>query len=85
MTRDYVYVQLYFLSKSQMNAFLGLYVIAGNRHLKIWIALRGGETKGVYTGGLFQLKAGEMIYVVKSTADYMYIWSNDSYFGAFMI
>ena len=50
--------------------------------------LRKQEKKTVFTGGLFQLKAGEQIRAVKSKkagAAKMFLGPHVSYFGAYMI
>ena len=86
--RYYVYLQLYFSATltGGMDAFVIVYT-KSRRLLVIQRNLRNGEQKTVFTGGLFQLKAGEQIRVVKSNkgATKMLLGPHFSYFGAYMI
>ena len=86
--RYYVYLQLYFVA-TPPGATDTLVIVSTETCLLLVIqrSLRNGEEKSVFTGGLFQLKAGEQIRVVKSNkgATKMLLGPHFSYFGAYMI
>ena len=86
--RYYVYLQLYLDATSPGGTGAFMIVSTKSRHLLvIQRTLRNGEEKTVFTGGLFQLKAGEQIRVKKLNdgATKMFLFPHVSYFGAYMI
>ena len=84
--RYYVYFQLYFNSRPQQN-HNRVALFAGNRLLlMIQKVMAAGAEETGYAGGVFQLKAGDMIYVkVIGYGTKMWIGPNHSYFGTYMI
>ena len=91
MPRDglyFVYLKLYFYAPSQWVTGVHMTVTTKSRRLlEIVRHLRIGERKTVFTGGLFQLKAGEQIRVqtLNNGATMMLLGPHVSYFGAYMI
>ena len=83
--RYYVYFQLYFSPSLQKNPNR-VAMFAGNRLLlMIQKGMEAHAAETGYAGGVFQLKAGDMIYVkVLGYGAKMWIGPNHSYFGAYM-
>ena len=83
----YVYAQLYFNSTPQ-NSYNRVAVYAGNQLiLMIQKFLPSGAEETGSTGGVFQLKAGDEIYVkvIGGKPTKMWLGPNHSYFGAYKI
>ena len=92
MPRDglyFVYLKLYFYAPTQWSTGVLMTVTTKSRRLLVIVRhLRYGEDKTVFTGGLFQLKAGEQIRVQTlnlNGATLMRLGPHVSYFGAYMI
>ena len=81
--RYYIYTQLYYHSKGSGGR---VYVRVNNNFVTIVQPLHSGTGEGtVYAGGVFNLKAGDVISLVASHTITIYMHYFHSYFGAFMI
>ena len=84
--RYYVYAQMYFNSRPT-DTDNRVAVFAGNRVLlMIHKGLRAGTEETGFAGGVFELKAGEKIYVkVVGLPTKLWVGPSHCYFGAYMI
>ncbi|KAL9953017.1 hypothetical protein ACROYT_G040366 [Oculina patagonica] len=85
--RYYVYAQIYFSSTPE-KSLNRVAVFAGNRLLlMIQEDMAAGQHKTGFSGGVFQLNAGDEIYVklIGQFDSKIYMGPNHSYFGAFLV
>ncbi|XP_078350698.1 lymphotoxin-alpha-like [Oculina patagonica] len=84
--RYYVYAQIYF-NKRPQNNYNRVAVYANNRLLlMIHKDMSPGQENTGFTGGVFELNAGEKIYVkVLGYNTKMWLGPNHSFFGAYLI
>ena len=83
----YIYAQLYFNSTLN-DSYNRVAVYAGSQLiLMIQNDLRPGREETGFTAGVFQLKAGDAIYVkvIGANPTKMWLGPNHSYFGAYKI
>ncbi len=81
--RYYIYAQLYYHSNARVN-------VRVNNNVVTMIQPPGKTHGALYAGGVFKLKAGDVISLIVHTAKFsslfkVYIGSFHSYFGAFLI
>jgi len=79
--RYYIYTQLYYHSTGRVH------VRVNNKCFTMIQPLSGGTGEGaLYAGGVFNLKAGDVISLVATNSIRLYMSSKcHSYFGAFLI
>ena len=81
--RYYIYTHLYFQSKGKGGR---VYVRVNNNFVTMVQPLHPGTSEGtVYAGGVFNLKAGDVISLVSRYTITVYMHYYHSYFGAFLI
>ena len=81
--RYYIYTHLFYHSKGKGGR---VYVRVNNNFVTMVQPLHSGTGEGtVYAGGVFNLKAGDVISLVSGYAITVYMHYYHSYFGAFLI
>ena len=78
--RYYIYIQLYYHSTERV------YVRVNNNIITMLHSPTSGNPDGtLYTGGVFNLKAGDVITLTTRYSFKFWMSSGHSYFGAFLI
>ncbi|XP_020618154.1 CD40 ligand-like [Orbicella faveolata] len=78
--RYYIYTQLYYLSTGRV------IVRVNNNRVTMIHPLKSGTGQGaLYAGGVFNLKAGDVISLEATYSTTVYMSASHSYFGAFLI
>ena len=76
----YIYTQLYYHSSGRVN------VRVNNNTVTMIQPPTSGNGQGtLYAGGVFNLKAGDVISLYTSYTITIFMYSDHSYFGAFLI
>ena len=78
--RYYIFAQLYFHSTGRV------FVRVNNKIITMIQPLEQGKGEGpLEAGGVFNLKAGDVITLAVRFSVKLYMWSGHTYFGAFLI
>ena len=78
--RYYIYAQLYYHSSGRV------YVRVNNNSVTMIQPLHPANGHGIlYAGGVFNLKAGDVISLVTSSSTTLFMYSSHCYLGAFLI
>ena len=78
--RYYIYAQLYYYSTGRV------YIRVNNNVITMIQPPTSGVSHGtLYAGGVFNLKADDVISLVTASGTSIYMYSFHSYFGAFLI